>query len=147
MVCHCDKNTYLHRGVRWYAYRLWSFLAIRCSLCGSAICTFWVIDRVEDLHSISYNVPYGQTQGYSVNFLWFETCDHIVVGYSQSFLTLYVKNDFMLAKKYSLVHKPRNLPWNSEYKFAWNKSRPFCEHVITNLSTVRWEFGLLKSMQ
>ena len=36
---------------------------------------------------------------------------------------------------------------NSESKFAWKKSWPFSEHVITKLSTVRWEFGLLNSMQ
>ena len=33
MVCHGDKNTHLHRGVRWYAYHLCSFLTIRCFVC------------------------------------------------------------------------------------------------------------------
>ena len=51
-----------------------------------------------------------------------------------------------LSWDYSLVHKPRNLPNKSEFKFAWNKSRPFSEHVTTKLSTVRWEFGLLNSV-
>ena len=30
-----------------------------------------------------------------------------------------------LPRNYSLVHKTRNLPENSESKFAWNKSRPY----------------------
>ena len=46
-----------------------------------------------------------------------------------------------LPGNYSLVHNPRNLPKNCEFKFAWNKSRPFSEHVISKHSTVRWEFG------
>ena len=52
-----------------------------------------------ELHSIYYNVPYGQTQRYSVIFLWFYTCDHIVVVYSQSFLTLYANTGFMVVIK------------------------------------------------
>ena len=52
-----------------------------------------------------------------------------------------------LPQNYSLVHEPRNLPNNSESKLSLNKLRPFSEHVITKLSTVRWEFRLLNSVQ
>ena len=33
----------------------------------------------------------------------------------------------------------------NEFKFAFNELCPFSEHVITKLSTVLWEFGLLNS--
>ena len=33
MVCHGDKNIHLHRCVRWHAYWLCSFLAMRCFVC------------------------------------------------------------------------------------------------------------------
>ena len=36
---------------------------------------------------------------------------------------------------------------DSGFKFALDKLGPFCLQVTTNLSSVRWEFGLLNSMQ
>ena len=54
---------------------------------------------------------------------WFHAC--------QKFTPLFIN---------AICHK-------TEFKFAWNKSQPFFEHVITKLSTVRWEFWLLNRMQ
>ena len=52
-----------------------------------------------------------------------------------------------LPLNYSLIHKPRNLSDFCEFKCAWDELRPFSVQVIINISTVRWEFWLLNSMQ
>ena len=65
--------------------------------------------------------------------------------HTHTHFTFYAKTGFMLAIKL-LLHKPRNLQNKSEFNFALDKWGPFSGHVITNLSTVRWEFGLLNSM-
>ena len=72
----------------------------------------------------------------NLKFMW--TTKHT------NWVVRWATQDFSLA---AALHKPHKLPNNSEFKFAWNKSRPYSEHVITKLSTVRWEFGLLNNMQ
>ena len=130
-------NIYLHRGVRWYAYWLWSFKAF--CLRGWAICKVGLL--------IGLCASFKTNKGIQSIFCDCRPATTSSFGIHSRLSHFMQRLISWLLKKYSLVHKPRNSHKIMKLNSLENKSQSFSEHVITKLSTVRWEFRLLYSMQ
>ena len=138
----CIKSLCLHLITRVAFFSILGWNELKCL---TAMNQNWSYLQFLQKNTIIYTSWTFSLEIYPIMF-WFSIWSNLA-KISSPYVTPYVNTVFALAVNYFLVHKPRNVSHNSEFKCALNSLWPISMQVIANLSTVQWVFRLLNSMQ